>query len=87
MQLFIERAQAVKPDFVVTNANAPALAQLCFRVDGIPLALELAAARVRSLSVEDINNKLDSRFRILTGGDRSALAPPANASRPGGLEL
>ena len=51
----------------------PALAQLCFRLDGIPLAIELAAARVRSLAVEQINDKLDSRFRLLTGGDKSAL--------------
>ncbi|MGC4043181.1 MAG: tetratricopeptide repeat protein [Armatimonas sp.] len=73
VRLFIDRAQAVRPDFVVTNASAPALAQLCFRLDGIPMAIELAAARVRSLAVEQINDKLDSRFRLLTGGDRSAL--------------
>ena len=73
VRLFIERAQSVKPDFAATNANAPALAQLCYRLDGIPLAIELAAARVRSLTVEQINSKLDSRFRLLTGGDRSAL--------------
>ena len=71
--MFIERAQAVKSDFTVTNTNAPALAQLCFRLDGIPLALELAAARVRSLPVEAINERLDRRFRLLTGGDRTAL--------------
>ena len=73
VRLFIERAQAVKPDFAVTNQSAPALAQLCFRLDGIPLAIELGAARVRSLAVEQINDRLDSRFRLLTGGDRSAL--------------
>lgn len=73
VRLFIDRAQAVKPDFAVTNANAPALAQLCFRLDGIPLALELAAARARSMAVEQINERLDQRFRLLTGGDRSAL--------------
>lgn len=73
VRLFIERAQFHKPDFSVTSQNAPALAQLCFHLDGIPLAIELAAARVRSLSVEDINTRLDSRFRLLTGGDRSAL--------------
>lgn len=73
VRLFIERAQSVKNDFTVTNANAPALAQLCHQLDGIPLALELAAARVRSLSVEDINTRLDGRFRLLTGGDRAAL--------------
>ncbi len=73
VRLFVERAMLVQPDFVVTNANAPSLAQLCFHLDGIPLAIELAAARVRSLSVEDINSKLDNRFRLLTGGSRSAL--------------
>ena len=73
VRLFTQRAQAVRADFAVNDANAPALAQLCFHLDGIPLALELAAARVRSLSVEDINARLDSRFRLLTGGDRSAL--------------
>ncbi len=73
VRLFIERAQAVKPDFVVTNQSAPALAQLCFHLDGIPLAIELAAARVRSLAVEQINDKLVTRFRLLTGGDKAAL--------------
>src|SRR5262249_6216237 len=53
--------------------NAPALAQVCHHLDGIPLAIELAAARVRAMSVEDINSKLDNRFRLLTGGDRTAL--------------
>jgi tetratricopeptide (TPR) repeat protein len=71
--LFIERAQAARSDFTVTNHDAPALAQLCHRLDGIPLALELAAARVRSLSVEEISARLDNRFRLLTGGSRTAL--------------
>ena len=73
VRLFIERAQAVQPSFAVTNANAPAVAQVCFRLDGIPFAIELAAARVRSLSVEEINTRLDQRFRLLTGGSRVAL--------------
>lgn len=72
-RLFIERAQLVKNNFAVTTNNAPALAQLCYRLDGIPLAIELAAARARSLAVEQINDKLDARFRLLTGGDRAAL--------------
>ncbi len=72
-RLFVERAQAVKNDFCVTNQNAPALAQLCYRLDGIPLAIELAAARARSLAIDQINDRLDARFRILTGGDKSAL--------------
>ena len=57
----------------MTPANAPALASLCQRLDGIPLALELSAARIRSLSVEEINARLDNRFRLLTGGSRAAL--------------
>ena len=73
VRLFIERAQAVQPDFSVTDANAPAVAQVCFHLDGIPLAMELAAARVRSLPVEQINARLDNRFRLLTGGSRDAL--------------
>ncbi len=73
VRLFAERAQAVQPSFLVTNANAPAVSAVCSRLDGIPLALELAAARVRSLTVEDINVRLDSRFRLLTGGLRTAL--------------
>jgi len=73
VRLFIDRALQTQPNFAVTNANAPALASICFRLDGIPLAIELAAARARSLSVEDINTKLDQRFRLLTGGSRTAL--------------
>ena len=73
VRLFVDRALAVQPDFSVTNVNAPALAQICYRLDGIPLALELAAARVKSLSVEQIAARLDDRFRLLTGGSRTAL--------------
>ena len=73
VQLFIDRATLVQPEFRVTNANALALASVCNRLDGIPLAIELAAARVRSLSVEQVNQKLDQRFRLLTGGSRTAL--------------
>ena len=73
VRLFIARALQAQTSFAVTNENAPALAQLCVQLDGIPLAIELAAARVRSLSVEEINGKLDNRFRLLTGGLRTAL--------------
>jgi predicted ATPase/class 3 adenylate cyclase/Tfp pilus assembly protein PilF len=73
VQLFIDRALLVRADFVVTNKNAPALASLCSHLDGIPFAIELAAARVRSLSLEEIESKLDQRFRLLTGGSRTAL--------------
>lgn len=71
-RLFLDRA-ALFPGFAVTDSDAPALARLCRRLDGIPLALELAAARTRSLTVEQIDARLDQRFRLLTGGSRTAL--------------
>jgi predicted ATPase len=73
VQLFVERVQRQLPDFALTAARAPAVAALCIHLDGIPLALELAAARVRSLSIEQINARLHDRFKLLTGGTRSAL--------------
>jgi predicted ATPase/class 3 adenylate cyclase len=73
MRLFIERAATAKPGFALTNDNAAFLAQICYRLDGIPLALELAAARVKVLSPEQIAARLDDRFRLLTGGSRTAL--------------
>ncbi|MBT9486770.1 MAG: tetratricopeptide repeat protein [Rubrivivax sp.] len=72
-QLFIERAQFQQPQFVVTAGNATALASICHRLDGIPLAIELAAARVRSMPVEEVGRRLDQRFDLLTGGSRTAL--------------
>ena len=71
-RLFLDRA-VLHPGFALTDAAAPALAQLCHRLDGIPLAIELAAARTRTLSVEQIHDRLDQRFRLLTGGSRTAL--------------
>ena len=71
--MFIERALLAQPSFNVTNANAPAVAQICFRLDGIPLAIELAAVRVKVLRVEQIAARLDDRFRLLTNGGRTAL--------------
>ena len=73
VRLFAERAVVVQPYFAVTDENAPAVAQVCTRLDGIPLAIELAAARVRSLPVEQLAQRLDDRFRLLTGGSRTAL--------------
>jgi non-specific serine/threonine protein kinase len=73
VQLFDERARATAPNFVLTDVNAPAIAQICRRLDGIPLAIELAAARVRLLRVEQIAARLDDAFRLLTGGSRTAL--------------
>ena len=73
VRLFVDRAQAVQAAFRLTPTNAPAVLQICRRLDGIPLALELAAARVRLLPVEAIAARLDDRFRLLTGGSRTAL--------------
>ncbi|MFV0317052.1 MAG: ATP-binding protein, partial [Microthrixaceae bacterium] len=73
VRLFIDRAVRSRPNFVVTEENAPAIAAICAHVDGIPLAIELAAARVRSLSVERILDGLQDRFRLLTGGSRAGL--------------
>lgn len=73
VQLFLERARAARPDFTLTTENANAVAEICAKLDGIPLALELAAARVRGMSVHDIANHLDDRFRLLSGGSRASL--------------
>ncbi len=72
-RLFVERAKLADPGFRVTESNAAAVAHLCTRLDGIPLAIELAAARVKSLSIEQIVSRLDQRFSLLTGGSRTAL--------------
>ena len=73
IRLFVERAVAARPSFTPTEQNAPEIARLCSQLDGIPLALELAAARVSGLSVEQVATKLDDRFRLLTRGSRTAL--------------
>ena len=73
VRLFIDRALLVAPHFDVDKENAPFIAQICYRLDGIPLAIELAAARVKMMSVEQISKRLDDRFRLLTGGARTAL--------------
>lgn len=73
VRLFVDRASAIVSDFSVTGDNAASLADLCRQLDGIPLAVELAAARVRSMSVTQIATRLDDRFRLLTGGSRTAL--------------
>jgi predicted ATPase/DNA-binding CsgD family transcriptional regulator len=74
VQLFVARARAARPDFRLEAANAACVARICRRLDGIPLALELAAARVRTLSLERLAAGLDDRFRLLTGGARTAVA-------------
>jgi predicted ATPase/class 3 adenylate cyclase len=73
VRLFIDRASLGSPHFDVDKDNAPFIAQVCFRLDGIPLAIELAAARVKVMSVEQISQRLDDRFRLLTGGARTSL--------------
>jgi predicted ATPase len=70
----MDRAGAVAPDFELAEANAPALARLCRRLDGMPLAIELAAARARVLSVEQISTRLDESFDLLTGNPRTTMA-------------
>jgi predicted ATPase/DNA-binding winged helix-turn-helix (wHTH) protein len=73
VQLFVERVQQQQPGFRMTLDRSSAVAELCVHLDGIPLALELAAARTRSLSIEQINARLGDRFRLLTSGSRTAL--------------
>ena len=73
VRLFVDRARKARSNFRLTDDNAPAVAQICHRLDGIPLAIELAAARVRGLTVEQVAVGLDDRFRLLTGGARTVL--------------
>lgn len=74
VELFIQRALAVKPDFVVNNDNAPAVTEICFRLDGLPLALELAAARLKLFSPQAMLGRLSSRLDLLRGGARDLPA-------------
>ncbi|MFR9776084.1 AfsR/SARP family transcriptional regulator [Micromonospora sp. MS34] len=73
VQLFVNRAAAVRPGFAVTEANVAAVVEVCRRLDGLPLAIELAAARTRTLPVEELAARLSDRFRLLTGGSRTAM--------------
>ena len=73
IQLFVDRARAVRPDFAVTEANRKAIGEICRRLDGMPLAIELAAARLRALTPMQIVERLNDRFRLLTSGSRTAL--------------
>jgi predicted ATPase len=72
VQLFVERAQSIQKSFAITPLNALAIARICALVEGIPLAIELAAARVKSIGVEEIAQRLDDRLGLLVGGDRAA---------------
>ena len=73
VRLFVARAQERRDTFALSSTNARAVAEICARLDGIPLAIELAAARVSALGVEELASRLDDRFRLLTGGARDAL--------------
>jgi non-specific serine/threonine protein kinase len=73
VRLFVERARLLRPDFTITDGNAAAVASICYRLDGIPLAIELAAPRLRSMSIEELNRRLDLRFALLTEGSRADL--------------
>lgn len=73
VRLFAERAIAALPSFRLTDQNSDAVNQICSRLDGIPLAIEMAAARLKALSAEQIASRLDDQFRLLTGGSRTAL--------------
>jgi predicted ATPase/class 3 adenylate cyclase len=74
IRLFVDRCSAFEPAFALTEENGPDVLRICRRLDGIPLALELAAARVRVLSVRQVAQKLDDRFRLLIGGGRTVVA-------------
>lgn len=74
VRLFIERAQAVKPDFMITNENAPAVAEICWRLDGLPLAIELATVRIRLFSPQALLERLGNRLKFLRGGARDLPA-------------
>jgi predicted ATPase/class 3 adenylate cyclase/Tfp pilus assembly protein PilF len=74
VRLFIERARALKADFAITNASAPAVAEICYRLDGLPLAIELAAARIKLFSPQALLSRLEHRLALLTGGGRDLPA-------------
>ncbi len=74
IHLFIDRALAVKPDFKVTNENAPAVAEICIRLDGLPLAIELAAARISIFSPKALLERIEGRLKLLRGGARDLPA-------------
>jgi predicted ATPase/DNA-binding CsgD family transcriptional regulator len=75
VRLFVERAHAVEPSFQLTASNAAAVVEICHRLDGMPLALELASARVNVLTVQEVAARLNDRFALLTSGQRSGLEP------------
>src|SRR4029453_14565310 len=74
VSLFLERAMAIRSDFAMTSENASAIAEICARLDGLPLAIELAAARVRLMTPEAMVRRLERRLPLLTGGSRDLPA-------------
>ena len=84
VQLFIARAESIAPDFRFSAENGSWVAEICRRLDGMPLAIELAAARVRTLSIQQIAQRLDDRFQLLTGGSRTA--PPRHQTLAAALD-
>ncbi len=85
--LFVERARATQSNFVLTDDNAPAVVEICRRLDGLPLAIELAAARVKLLPPQAILARLDDRFKLLTGGARDLPARHQNSPQHARMEL
>ena len=85
--IFIERAQAVQPDFQVTNANAPAVAEICARLDGLPLAIELAAARIKLFPPQALLTRSGQRLPLLTSSIRDAASTPADPAQDDPVEL
>ena len=75
VRLFVERARLFSPYFSRGSENASDVAEICQRLDGLPLALELASARLNVLTVQEIASRLDDRFALLTSGQRSGLQP------------
>ena len=78
VRLFVERARAVKPDFELTSENAPAVAQICFHLDGLPLAIELAAARIGCSRPKPMLTRQGNRLKLRKGGVREPSRPPAD---------
>ena len=87
VELFVNRARAARPEFALDAATTPTVVELCRRLDGIPLAIELAAARTRSIAPAKILERLDERFRMLTGGSRTAVARHQTLAGRGRLVL